>query len=370
MKKITLLLLIIVTLFVSSCDKFGNNFKLNGVLKGIPEGSKVLLFDRDYATAKVDTIALGVMKDGKFELKGKLKRADVYYLAIEGMEQAKQIILEKTDMVLTEDSLNPGVINIKGSPGQEDFNKMQMVIYNIEMGQQSLYPAMEQAQMTSDTRAIDSLGKLYEMGFNAIEEEIKLNAKKNPKSIISPLLILNYAYMLDPKVYKPIFDGLDETVKKTQGGIMLKEKLDILEKTAVGKKAIDITATTPDGKSVSLMQMKGKVTLIDFWASWCGPCRKENPNVLKVYNMFHDKGFNILGVSLDDKADAWKGAIMEDGLPWVHVSDLKGWQSKPAKDYAIQAIPQTILIDANGTILAKNLTSAELEAKLTQLLGK
>jgi thiol-disulfide isomerase/thioredoxin len=229
---------------------------------------------------------------------------------------------------------------------------------------------MEQAQMTSDTRAIDSLGKLYEMGFNAIEEEIKLNAKKNPKSIISPLLILNYAYMLDPKVYKPIFDGLDETVKKTQGGIMLKEKLDILEKTAVGKKAIDITATTPDGKSVSLMQMKGKVTLIDFWASWCGPCRKENPNVLKVYNMFHDKGFNILGVSLDDKADAWKGAIMEDGLPWVHVSDLKGWQSKPAKDYAIQAIPQTILIDANGTILAKNLTSAELEAKLTQLLGK
>jgi thiol-disulfide isomerase/thioredoxin len=151
---------------------------------------------------------------------------------------------------------------------------------------------------------------------------------------------------------------------------MLKEKLDILEKTAGGKKAIDITATTPDGKSVSLMQMKGKVTLIDFWASWCGPCRKENPNVLKVYNMFHDKGFNILGVSLDDKADAWKGAIMEDGLPWVHVSDLKGWQSKPAKDYAIQAIPQTILIDANGTILAKNLTSAELEAKLTQLLGK
>ena len=370
MKKITYLLFILTIIVLNSCNKLGNNFSLKGNLKGIPDGAKVLLFDRNYTTKKIDTIAITTMKDGKFEIKGKLQRTDVYYLGVEGMEQAKQVILEKKDMEIYEDSLNPGIYNIKGSLGQEDFNKMQMIIYNIDMAQQSLYPAMEQAQMTGDTKAIDSLNKIYELGFNAIEDEIKANAKKNPKSIISPLLILNYVYMLDPKVYKPIYESFADDVKQTQGGKLLKEKIDILEKTAIGQKATDIVGLDPAGKSISLMSVKGKVTLIDFWASWCGPCRKANPAVLEIYTQFHAKGFNILGVSLDDKADAWKEAIATDGLVWNHLSDLKGWDSKAAKDYGIQAIPQTILIDANGTIIGRNLSHDQIIEKLTAILGK
>ncbi|MEI6312679.1 MAG: TlpA disulfide reductase family protein [Bacteroidota bacterium] len=371
MKKINYLLLVLgIMLAVSACNKWGNNFTLKGKINGIQDGEKILLFDRNYTTKKIDTIATGIVKDGKFELKGKLKRVDVYYIGIEGMEQAKQVVLEKKDMEMYEDSLNPGIYNIKGSAGQEDFNKMQMIIFNIEMAQQSLYPAMEQAQMMGDEKRIDSLSQLYQMGFNAIEDEIKANAKKNPKSIISPILILNYSYMLDPKVYHPIYDAFTEEVKNTQAGIMLKDKIDILERTAVGKKISDIVGIDPNGNKISLMSVKGKVTLIDFWASWCGPCRKENPRVRQIYSQFHDKGFNILGVSLDDKAADWKEAIATDSLTWNHVSDLKGWESKAAKDFAIQAIPQTILIDANGTIIARNLNNEELTAKLSSLLGK
>lgn len=369
MKKISFLLLAIIVLAMGSCDKFSNNYSLKGTIKGIPDGAKVYLFENNYNTKKIDTIASGVFKDDKFELKGKLKKADVYYLSVEGMEQAKQVVLEKKDMIMYEDSLNPGIFTIKGSAGQEDFNKMQMLIYNIEMAQQSLYPAMEQAQMMGDSKTMDSLNQIYEMGFNAIEEEIRINAKKNPKSLVSPLLILNYAYVLDPKIYKPIYDGFDQEVKNTQGGTLLKERLDVLARTAIGQKAIDIVGLDPNGKSISLMQVKGKVTLIDFWASWCGPCRRENPNVLAIYNKFHDKGFNILGVSLDKKANEWKEAIAQDGLIWNHVSELNEWDSKAAKSYGIQAIPQTILIDANGVIIGRNLNSNELAIKLTELLA-
>lgn len=370
MKKLSYLVLVLCVVVVSSCSKMGNNFSLKGSLKGIPDGAKVLLFDRNYTTKKIDTIATAVMKGGKFELKGKLARTDVYYVGVEGMEQAKQVVLEKKDMEMYEDSLNPGIYVIKGSAGQEDFNKMQLLIYNIETAQQSLYPAMEQAQMSGDTKAIDSLSALYQLGFNAIEDEIKANAKKNPKSIIAPLLILNYSYMLDPKIYKPIFEGFSDEVKQTQGGKLLQEKLTVLENTAVGKKVTDIVGLDPMGKSVSLKGVMGKVTLVDFWASWCGPCRKENPNVLLIYNQFHAKGFNILGVSLDDKADDWKEAIMKDGLIWNHLSELQGWESKAAKDYGIQAIPQTVLVDANGTIIGRNLTKEQLVAKLTSILGQ
>lgn len=139
---------------------------------------------------------------------------------------------------------------------------------------------------------------------------------------------------------------------------------------AVGEPAPDFTLPTPDGKSIALSSLKGKYILLDFWASWCGPCRQENPNVVRMYNKFKEKGFDIYGVSLDKEANAWKKAIEKDGLTWKHGSDLKFWNSDVAQTYGVRAIPATFLLDKEGVIIAKNLRGAALEAKLTELLGQ
>ena len=125
-----------------------------------------------------------------------------------------------------------------------------------------------------------------------------------------------------------------------------------------------------DGKTVTLSSYKGKYVLVDFWASWCGPCRGENPNVLAAYNKFKSKNFTILGVSLDENKDAWKKAVDKDGLPWTHVSDLKGWKSDAAAIYSVHSIPANFLIDPTGKIIAKSLRGAELDSKLAELLKK
>lgn len=137
-----------------------------------------------------------------------------------------------------------------------------------------------------------------------------------------------------------------------------------------GFEAPDLVGMTPDSQTYSLSKMRGKLVLIDFWASWCGPCRKENPNVVANYNKYKDKGFDILGVSLDREPNAWKKAIKDDGLPWHHISDLKGWQSAHAALYAVSSIPQTVLVDKDGKILARNIRGEQLGAKLKELLGE
>ncbi len=137
-----------------------------------------------------------------------------------------------------------------------------------------------------------------------------------------------------------------------------------------GQVAPDFTQPTPEGENLSLSDLRGKVVLVDFWASWCKPCRRENPNVVRVYDKYKDKGFEILGVSLDAKREAWLGAIEQDQLGWMHVSDLEFWNNAAAQTYGVRGIPYTVLVDTEGKIIAQNLRGPSLEAKLAEIFGE
>ncbi|MOA09274.1 Thiol-disulfide oxidoreductase ResA [compost metagenome] len=174
--------------------------------------------------------------------------------------------------------------------------------------------------------------------------------------------------IIDIDIAEPLFNNLSAVNKNTKTGIDFAKRLSTARATAVGAIAPEFTQIDSLGNSIKLSDFKGKYVLIDFWASWCGPCRAENPNVVKVYEKFKDKNFTILGISLDQKKGAWLKAINDDKLVWTQVSDLKSWENEVAKLYDIRSIPANLLLDKNGKIIAKNLRGEKLAEVLTQYI--
>ncbi|WP_448633938.1 peroxiredoxin family protein [Pedobacter panaciterrae] len=199
---------------------------------------------------------------------------------------------------------------------------------------------------------------------------INAYVKRNSGSVGAAIVILeryiNYPYFDNARALMPL---LSEKVKRSSFVKQINNALILNAKTAVGQPAPLFSMADSDGKMISLTDFKGKYVLIDFWASWCGPCRKENPNVVSAYRKYHDKGFEILGVSLDTKKDAWLSAIKADDLTWNHVSDLKGWANAAAAVYGVKSVPASFLIGPDGKVVAKDLRGEELHKKLESILA-
>lgn len=205
--------------------------------------------------------------------------------------------------------------------------------------------------------------------FGQTKEELIQQIQQKPKEITTIKLIQRVGgYDPDYKEMASLFKKLDKKVQKSTEGKAFSYYLKRLKNASVGKKAPGITQLDVDGNPYSLQDLKGKYVLVDFWASWCPPCRKENPNLVATYAEFKDKNFEILGVSLDKEMSAWKKAIADDNLTWKHISDLQHWNNGAAATYGIKAIPQNVLVDPNGIIIAKNLHGEDLKKKLREIL--
>lgn len=182
-------------------------------------------------------------------------------------------------------------------------------------------------------------------------------------------IISNLIYDPKPEILAPLYKTLTPAIRTGIYGKQIWMTIEVAKETAIGKQAINFRQRNASGKVVSLSSFRGKYVLVDFWASWCGPCRAENPNIVRLYNEFKHEDFDVLGVSLDNSRDAWLHAVSVDHLTWTEVCDLTGWQNSTVRAYGIKGIPFNLLLDKNGKIIAKNLFGKTLENKIREILN-
>jgi peroxiredoxin len=323
---------------------------------------------------KMDSVK--ILPDGKFKLKAMGLKLDFYRLAIYP-DQFAYLITDSTENIsITGDGASlMKSAKISGSVNTELMRELDMKIIAMEGEMDSI--ARSASANPQDTSGRGAAFKIFTEKKENYTKFLRGFIDQHPSSPANLNALSKLSMKDDFEYFKKVRDGLKSSnignpqyVEYLDKQIVGYESQMAVENAlAPGNMAPELTLNTPEGATVSLSSLKGKIVMIDFWASWCKPCRQENPNVVKIYNKYKNSGFEILGVSLDENKDKWVDAIKQDALPWPHISDLKGWQSAAAQVYGIQSIPFTVLVDKDGKIIDKNLRGELLENKLKEIFG-
>ena len=350
------------------------NYTVNGKIGILNAPVRVYLSHRNASGAKLDSTTI---TNGQFEFKGTITDPEQAVLIVNysgartrgSKSESLGFYIESGVINITSpDSLKSA--SVKGGKVNADNEKLKAALIPSDKKMNDYM--IEARAIPADKKNDEAINATLDKKYDAITEEKKqvyLNfIKTNPKSFLSLSAIQRYAGSVpDYSDVAPLFNLLSSDVKNTEAAKTYAANLAKLKATSIGEMAPEFIQNDPDGKAVKLTDFKGKYLLIDFWASWCGPCRGENPNVVKAYAKYNSKGFEILGVSLDTKKDLWIKAIGDDKLIWKQVSDVKGWDNEVGALYAVRAIPQNFLLDPKGKIIAKNLRGQALESKLAEL---
>jgi len=370
------IILLVGVILISSCGSKGKSG--NAYISGtITNGKEQTLFFEQLTPEKIvvlDSVKLN--KDGSFTIRKKANQMDYYRLRLGKEQTADMYSSPKNVIVFISDSSEQLTVTANGEAMNND--------YKVTGSKETDLLVQLNNYLLKGEKTIDSLNKIYQetpQQFNQAEGERIFNDVQKGRADYMRKFVdehgenfvsLQALPFLNPDAdidrFKSAYEKLNKKFPKNGWVINLGLRVQQLSFLAVGTAAPDFSVLTPEDKPIGLKDFKGKYVLVDFWASWCKPCRQENPNVIAAYNKFKGKGFTIFGVSLDQNKDAWKNAIKDDGLVWQHGSDLKYWDSAPAKLYNVTSIPYNVLLDKEGKIVAKNLHGMELEAKLTEIL--
>lgn len=320
------------------------------------------------------TDSVKVVKNG-FSFTGKTPEANMYWLTFKpDLNSQPNIIFfvdgGKTTVTMDMDSLQN--LDIKGGQAQKDYQDYRSMMNGFTFQQQQIVQDYNNARAAGDQNTMVAKQQEYEKLSANVRTSLKDFIRSHPKSPVSGYVIF-FEYgnpSVSAQDLEEVIGYLDKSIQQTKFGQLAQGRLKTMLGTTVGYPAIDFSQNDANGKAVKLSDFKGKYVLVDFWASWCRPCRAENPNVVAAYNKYKDKGFTVLGVSFDQNRDAWLKAVSDDNLAWQQVSDLKGWGNEVGKIYNISSIPSNLLIDKDGKILGKNLRGADLEQKLEEVLNQ
>jgi thiol-disulfide isomerase/thioredoxin len=357
-------LLVAQTSICAAQDKFQISGKMSA------NGRVVLSYTDENGKDKSDT---AVIKQGKFSFAGTTAYGNKSYLSMlpdtgkRRSQDWQEFYLEKGKYTVSgKDSMATAVI--KGSQAQKDFAE-----YNSWMGTKpkewrQIAQRAQKAMSTKDTAAMTQIRAEAKPLYAAMEATLDSFILTHPASYVAlDLIFTEKSSVIDPAVFDKYYSKLTPEVLASFTGKKLTAKYDKARQISIGK-TFDFTQQDTSGVDFKLSSLRGKYVLVDFWASWCGPCRAENPNVLSAYNKLKGRNFEVVAISLDDSRRAWLGAVVKDGLPWKQVSDLKGWKNDVAVKYGITAVPQNLLVDPNGVIIAKNLRGEGLYDELDKLL--